>query len=383
MNRPSAAKGLSIVAAAGASALFMYFLDPDQGRRRRALVRDKVNSGLNRLDNVAGTAGVDMGHRLRGRLAMLRGRFSREPVTDDVLTERVRARLGRLTSHSGAIEASVQGGRVTLSGPVLRKEYKRLLRGIRWTAGVRAVEDRLTPYQRPGNVSALQGHHQTDAESPGNWSPVARVAAGMTGGALAAYGLIRRPTAAPLLILGGIALLARSASNLDIRRLTGRQGRRGIDFTKTLHIEAPVDRVFSFWSNFENFPRFMRNVRSVRKSQDDSWHWTVAGPLGTSVEWDSRVTQYIPGQVIAWASKEGSAVEHAGIVRFQPHGSGTHLHIRMSYHPPAGALGHAVATLFGADPQSEMDQDLMRVKAFFEGARPARDAAQAPAQFGR
>jgi len=47
----------------------------------------------------------------------------------------------------------------------------------------------------------------------------------------------------------------------------------------------------------------------------------------------------------------------------------------MSYNPPAGAAGHVVASLFGADPKTEMDEDLMRLKAFFETGKPARDAA--------
>jgi uncharacterized membrane protein len=127
----------------------------------------------------------------------------------------------------------------------------------------------------------------------------------------------------------------------------------------------------------------MRNVRNVRKNPGDSWHWTVAGPLGSTVEWDARVTQYIPGEVIAWATNPGATVEHSGIVRFLPREGGTHLHIRVSYHPPLGALGHAVAALFGTDPQAEMDEDLTRVKAFFERCATARPATPTPARLSR
>jgi uncharacterized membrane protein len=38
----------------------------------------------------------------------------------------------------------------------------------------------------------------------------------------------------------------------------------------------------------------------------------------------------------------------------------------MSYNPPAGALGHAVATLFGSDPKSAMNEDLVRLKSLLE-----------------
>jgi uncharacterized membrane protein len=49
----------------------------------------------------------------------------------------------------------------------------------------------------------------------------------------------------------------------------------------------------------------------------------------------------------------------------------------MSYTPPAGALGHAVARIFGADPKSELNDDLMRMKVFLETGRRAHDAAAA------
>ena len=47
----------------------------------------------------------------------------------------------------------------------------------------------------------------------------------------------------------------------------------------------------------------------------------------------------------------------------------------MRYLPPAGVLGHAVATLFGSDPKQEMDDDLMRMKTFIETDNPPHDAA--------
>lgn len=202
----------------------------------------------------------------------------------------------------------------------------------------------------------------------------------LAGGALMAlYGLARRSPRALLLGAAGVVLAMRAGTRLDPRRLLGRPGRRGIHFTKIIHIPAPVDKVFAFWSNFENFPRFMRNVRSVRRNPDNSWHWEVAGPLGATVEWDATVTEHVPNQRIAWSTKPGAPVQHSGIVRFQPEGEGTRLQIEMSYNPPAGALGQAVARLFGSDPQAEMDEDLARLKGYFEAGKAASGAARAPA----
>ena len=50
--------------------------------------------------------------------------------------------------------------------------------------------------------------------------------------------------------------------------------------------------------------------------------------------------------------------------------------MRLSYNPPAGAVGHAIAKAFGADPKSEMDQDLLRMKSLLETGKLPHDAAK-------
>lgn len=137
---------------------------------------------------------------------------------------------------------------------------------------------------------------------------------------------------------------------------------------KTIFIDAPVEQVFDTWANYENFPRFMANVRSVRPLEGDRSHWKVRGPAGVSVEFDS-VTQKRRPNEIAWDSEPGSTVQNEGRVTFVPEGTGTRVSVRMSYRPPAGALGHAVSSLLGADPKKEFEQDLNRMKQFIERQR--------------
>jgi uncharacterized membrane protein len=48
----------------------------------------------------------------------------------------------------------------------------------------------------------------------------------------------------------------------------------------------------------------------------------------------------------------------------------------MSYSPPAGVLGHMVASLFNGDPKKQMDEDLLRMKTFIERGIPPHDAAK-------
>jgi uncharacterized membrane protein len=179
-----------------------------------------------------------------------------------------------------------------------------------------------------------------------------------------------------LLGLSGSALLARAATNRDIKSLLG-FGERGITVQKTIYVAAPVERVFEFWTDFQNFPRFMHNVRDVRPLADNRSHWTVAGPAGVPVQWTAEVIDVIAGELIAWRSVSDSDVRHSGAVRFQPTSDGgTRLNVQLSYVPPAGAFGHAVASIFGADPKSEMDADLLRMKSMIETGHPPHDAAR-------
>jgi len=122
----------------------------------------------------------------------------------------------------------------------------------------------------------------------------------------------------------------------------------------------------------------MSNVREVKDLGNGRSHWVVAGPGGLPVEWEAVMTSYAPHERLAWRTEPGSIVQHTGSVRFQPNPDGsTTVNIRLAYNPGMGGVGHAVASLFGADPKSEMDADLVRMKTFIEtGKSPADAAAQ-------
>ncbi len=363
-------------------ALAMYFLDPQQGRRRRARTRDKAVHAGRVLNEAGKVTARDTVHRARGVWASTRKLFNTEPVSDEVLVGRVRAELGRFVSHSHAVEVTAEGGHVTLSGPILAEEVRPLLRHVRRVPGVRAVSDRLTVYEDGAHVSALQGGQP----APGsrfelmqeNWSPAARLAVGSFGAGLMASALRVRGTGlCALLGVTGGALVARAASNKRVSTLLGlADANHGIVVQKTINVDAPVEEVFGFWTDYQNFPRFMRNVREVQVHEDTS-HWVVAGPAGVPVQWNAKLVEMLSNELIKWHSTRDSAVKHEGWVRFEQNGhGGSRITIRLCYVPPGGAFGHAVATLFGADPKSEMDSDLLRMKTIIETGRVPHDAAR-------
>jgi uncharacterized membrane protein len=188
----------------------------------------------------------------------------------------------------------------------------------------------------------------------------------IAGAILTLYGLFRRGTAGALLRTVGAGIVARAVGESRLGGLTPVDRRRAVDIQKTLHIEAPLDQVFAFWSNYENFPLFMSHVREVEDLGAGRSHWKVSGPGGVPIEWNAQLTQQTPNEVIAWRSESGSMLENAGVIRFSPSGSGTRVDLRFCYHPPAGGAGQAVAELLGSDPRAKLNQDLGRMKALLE-----------------
>jgi uncharacterized membrane protein len=295
----------------------------------------------------------------------------------------VRSKIGRIVSHPRAIEVAVHDGRVTLSRPVLAREVDHLLEQVTTVRGVTGVENRLEIHPQAGAVAGLQGGRgrpgERSALAQASWSPTTRLLAGAVGGALFAYGLTERFPIACVLGTVGLGLMARAATNLELGRLLGvAGGRRAVRVQKTFTINAPPDRVFRFWADYGNFPRFMAHLKEVRNLGGGRSHWVAVGPAGWPVTWNAVVTRFVPNEILAWQSEPGSVIANAGVVRFEPAAGGaTRVDIRLTYNPPAGALGHFAATLFGADPKSAMDEDLVRLKSLLEAGKTSAPGKKA------
>lgn len=175
-----------------------------------------------------------------------------------------------------------------------------------------------------------------------------------------------------LLAAVGAALIfqaARGRGMASAQPVLSPPGRR-IEIERSIEIAATPEQVYDEWRNYENFPRFMSMVEEVRSLDGNRSHWVVRGPAGTHVSWDSVLTAQDRGRLLAWRSEPGSPVEHSGRVELQPTGTGTRAVVRMSYEPPGGRLGHAVASLFGTNPRQDLDRDLGRMRDHIESRHP-------------
>jgi uncharacterized membrane protein len=363
-------KATNLLAGFSAGAVFMYMTDPDRGRRRRALIRDKAARTVHTTQRAVDKTGRDISNRAHGLAAMARSIWGDQYVEDDVIVARVRAKIGRVVSHPHAIHVRSERGRLILEGPVLDREYHTLLSAAESAAEGMEVDNRLERHAE-ADISALQGGPTRSGERwelmQTNWTPAVRTLAGIGGTALLIRGIKQGGFRGAASGVIGSGILLRAASNMELRRALGVDGARAVDLEKTVNIHAPVPDVFAFWSHYANFPRFMTHLRQVRDLGNNRSAWTAEGPLGIPVSWSAEITERVENKSIAWRSLPGAYLENSGVVRFDPNpDGGTRITIRMSYAPPMGVLGHALARLFGADPKRDMDEDFVRLKSLIE-----------------
>ena len=369
----------TLLTTVGLGAGLMYFLDPQHGTRRRTMVVDKANRFVNNLDTSIDTAVQDARNRARGVLSEMTARLSDQgPAPDWILEERVRSNLGRTGHSNRTLDIRAEGGRIHLGGTVLRGTEDAIVRAALRTRGVHGVENNLRIVDTPQDIPALQEASFQQAglmeQTQRNWSPATRLLSGVGGSLLTLYGLTRKGVAKPVLSTAGLVLTARGVTNLDTRSLLGlSSGENGIRVHKAINVFAPIDEVYQFFRNFENFPLFMNHVKEI-SIQNEISNWKVAGPVGSTVEFQSRVIQDIPNDTIAWETLPDSQVRSSGFVRFDENRDGsTRVTVQMTYLPPAGVAGHAVAQLFGVDPRQAMHDDLIRLKTLLEEGKTSTD----------
>lgn len=377
-----------LLGGAAAGALLMYMLDPDRGSARRAQSAAAVRTAGSRTSSALGNAWRGAGARagavaehasehasLKSSLSRI-GRAAGEVLDDTV--SRAKSVAGRAGDAAGDV-VSKAGSALGRAGDTVGDLATKVT-----SRANRAASSASSASNAVGSGIADAGAGIRDALRDADWRATARKPAVIGGGILGLYGLARRSPLGLVLGLAGAALLARGVTGQPLRSLvSGRhlgdrigQGlSQTIDFEKSIHIDASPDEVYDFWNNYENFPRFMSHVAEVRDLGRRRSHWVVKGPGGSEFAWNSVLTEQTRPQRLAWRSEPGAEIPQTGSVQFEPDRGGTRVTVRMSYTPPAGVLGHGLATLLGADPKAQMDDDLARMKAFIErGTVPGKEA---------
>jgi len=219
-----------------------------------------------------------------------------------------------------------------------------------------------------------------------NISEIERWASVALGGGLVAVGLSGRRTGWLSTALGAYLLYRGATGNCPVMQAIGVStcGSHGEEAVipagagEKVEVGVTVnklaDEVYRFWRRFENLPKFMKHLKEVRELGGGRSHWVAEGPLGVSVEWDAEIITDRPNEAISWKSLDGADVDTSGSVHFRPApgGRGTEVRVTLKYLPPAGKVGAAAAKVLGADPESQIREDLNRFKTLMETGEIAK-----------
>ena len=317
-----------VIAAVGIGALLAYVLSSP--RRRTALV-------------AASQTAFDAGSRFVNSSAERLREMLPEPSPDSI--NRFAARTERAATGVAATAAGKLHDAVDRAGELMHEVVARARR--------------------------LPAEAQREAR---DWRDSADESVDSGGHGRAAGGLILAAAA----VGAGLYALQRYGGSERLREKIGADDSGTITLSKSLFIQAPIEHVYDTWSNYENFPQFMSNVKSVQPLGGDRSHWTVRGPAGIGLQFDSMARMERPSEM-TWESEPGSKVSNSGRVTLVPEGYGTRVNVQLSYRPPAGAMGQAVSSLLGANPKQQFDDDLERMRQFIESRRPNTPLSSMPA----
>lgn len=136
-----------------------------------------------------------------------------------------------------------------------------------------------------------------------------------------------------------------------------------LEHSVQVEVQAPIDLVWSLWSDLEQMPRWMKWIDSVKVQEDNPnlSRWKLATG-GLEFSWRSRILKIVPNQIIQWESVDG--LPNQGAIRFYDRQGSSIVKMSVSYAIP-GILGKFMDNLFlGRVVESTIQADLERFRDY-------------------
>ncbi|MBE9028399.1 SRPBCC family protein [filamentous cyanobacterium LEGE 11480] len=92
-----------------------------------------------------------------------------------------------------------------------------------------------------------------------------------------------------------------------------------LEHTVQIEVDAPIELVWSLWSDLTQMPRWMKWIEGVVIEPDDpSVSIWKLGSNGLVFNWKARIVKQTPKQIIQWESIDG--LPNRGAIRFYDRG---------------------------------------------------------------
>jgi uncharacterized membrane protein len=233
--------------------------------------------------------------------------------------------------------------------------------------GMRRVERGLQEHTLPPNRRM----------EPEGMDELQRLVSGVGGAAILWYGLRRNDMVGwPLAALGaGMVYQGISGNNLldhipvaqeipVVRQLTSAPTQLRI--RKSLTINRPANELYDYWRNLENLPTFMKHVKSVHDLGDGRSHWVVEVVNNVRLEWDARITEDRPNEMVAWETLPEATLQNRGYVKFISTARGTEVSVSLDYEPPGAMVGRFAGGVVKFVAEQDIKEEIRNFKRLME-----------------
>ncbi len=209
-----------------------------------------------------------------------------------------------------------------------------------------------------------------------------QLASALVGGALLTLGLRRGRLGGVAMALAGGGLLFRGTRSepepqvrkhgITVRTLRRQRGQGAqVELTvlqRSLTINGAPDALYRRWLDAETLNQVMGHFADVTSPRAGQQHWKVPGVFGKALEWDAKVVEEHPGELLRWESMGDTELPNEGWVRFRraPRDWGTEVTLRFVFDPPGGVVGEKAVKLLGAVPAALALKALKRFKSLVE-----------------
>jgi len=207
------------------------------------------------------------------------------------------------------------------------------------------------------------------------------------GGSLLAVALSRRGPAGVAMALAGAGLMQRGvtghcygyqALRINTARSGEQQGAReyAAEVQRSKTINRPADELYRVWREPQNLRQIMEHFAEVTATGETTAHWKMPIPMLGALQWDTRIVEERPGQMIRWESLPGSSLQNDGRLQFSPAtgNRGTVVTLRLRFNPPMGVLGTMAGKLMRVVPSTIAMRALHRFKNLVETGEIATSA---------
>lgn len=234
-------------------------------------------------------------------------------------------------------------------------------------------------------MSTPETHHERQRPDPAGeesgTETLTRGAQFVLGTALVEYGRRQQSRRGTAVAIGGAVLVVRAldgparlkraffgrTEDQTERAATDPQARETAVRRSVTIGEAP-EELYDRWRDPETFAAILGHFAEVTQRDDDRYRWTVHGPYGQDIGWETHVVDSEPGEFVRWATPTDAVLPSEGTVRFTEAAGdrGTVVTLSVTFDPPGGTLGSAALEQFDIAPKTLVGVALDRFKSLVE-----------------